>query len=90
MRISGWSSPEPERGKKRARERSTGPGTPDYILTAIDGQITGGGGTDKLGIKIWDVSSGALVYDNQVTCGDSPDGADPCTALAGGNIVIHH
>ena len=78
----------------RAQYKGTGTingaGNFGFLLTAIDGQITGGGGTDKLRIKIWDVSSGALVYDNQVACGDSSDGADPCTALAGGSIVIHH
>jgi hypothetical protein len=31
----------------------------------------------------------ALVYDNQVQCGQLGDDADPCTTLAGGSVVIH-
>lgn len=57
-----------------------------FMLTAIDGDLNGGGGTDKFRIRIWDNNGGGLVYDNQA--GD-PDTADPVTAIGGGNIVIH-
>lgn len=57
-----------------------------FMLTAIDGQLNGGGGTDKFRIKIWDKATEAVVYDNQV---GAPDDADPSTALGGGSIVIH-
>ncbi|MGE0883538.1 MAG: HYR domain-containing protein [Blastocatellales bacterium] len=57
-----------------------------FILTAIDGQINGGGGLDKFRIRIWNNSGGGLVYDNQL---NAPDSADPTTVLGGGNIVIH-
>jgi len=61
-----------------------------FMLTAIDGQLNGGGGTDKFRIKIWDnANGGAPVYDNQVLCADASDNADPCTVLGGGNIIIH-
>ncbi|MBN8249441.1 MAG: PKD domain-containing protein, partial [Verrucomicrobia bacterium] len=63
-------------------------GAGDYAfqLTATDGQAGGGGGTDRLRIKIWNTSGGGVIYDNQP--GD-PDTADAATALGGGSIVVH-
>jgi hypothetical protein len=61
-----------------------GAGNYGFMLTAIDGQISGGGGSDKFRIKIWDGET--IVYDNQI--GDLDD-ADPLTLLGGGSIVIH-
>jgi len=63
-----------------------GAGDYGFLLTAIDGQINGGGGVDKFRIKIWDKTTGTIIYDNQM---DAPDTADPTTAIAGGSIVIH-
>jgi len=60
-------------------------GTFGFMLTAIDGQVAGGGGVDKFRMKIWD-SNGAIVYDNQLGLND--DG-DPTTTLGGGSIVVH-
>lgn len=57
-----------------------------FMLTAIDGQVAGGGGVDKIRVRIWDAATSALVYDNQR--GASPD-ADPTTAITGGSIVVH-
>lgn len=57
-----------------------------FILTAIDGQINGGGGIDKFRIKIWDKATGIIIYDNQMNLADT---ANPTTAIAGGSIVIH-
>jgi len=62
-----------------------GAGEYRFKLTAIDGQINGGGGVDKFRIRIWS-DGGGLVYDNQMS---APDDADPTTAIAGGSIVIH-
>jgi hypothetical protein len=63
-----------------------GAGNFGFILTAIDGQISGGGGADKFRIKIWDKNNGdAVVYDNQMLV---PDTADPTTLLGGGSINI--
>ena len=81
----------------RAQYKGTGTinnaGNYGFILTAIDGAVNGGGGTDKFRIKIWDNGNGGvIVYDNQVpsgSCTDATDTATPCTAIAGGNIVIH-
>jgi len=63
-----------------------GAGDYGFMLTAIDGQIIGGGGTDMFRIKIWDKGSGSIIYDNQIGAADT---ADPTTAIAGGSIVIH-
>lgn len=63
-----------------------GTGSYGSLLTAIDGQISGGGGTDKFRIKIWDKASGNAAYDNQMGQGEDSDAA---TSLGGGSIVIH-
>lgn len=57
-----------------------------FMLTAIDGEINGGGGVDKFRIKIWDKSTGSVIYDNQTGAGDT---GVPTTLVGGGNIVIH-
>jgi hypothetical protein len=57
-----------------------------FFLTAIDGQVNGGGGSDKFRIRIWSDSNGDLVYDNQMS---DPDDADPTTVIRNGSIVIH-
>jgi parallel beta-helix repeat protein len=62
-----------------------GAGNYNFMLTAIDGQVNGGGGVDKFRIKIWD-SSGTIVYDNMPLATDT---SDPTTVLGGGNIMIH-
>jgi len=56
-----------------------------FLVSAVDGQRPGGGGVDKFHIKIWKSSTGAVVYDNQIT---APDDATT-TTLGGGSIVIH-
>jgi hypothetical protein len=64
-----------------------GGGNYGFMLTATDGQISGGGGVDKFRIKIWDKNNGdAVVYDNQMSEGDDSNAG---TALGGGSIVIH-
>jgi len=57
-----------------------------FILTAIDGEISGGGGMDKFRMKITNKTGGGLVYDNLL---NAPDSNDPTTVLGGGSIVIH-
>jgi hypothetical protein len=76
-----------------AKARYQGVGTVNGVagyafqLTAWDGQAAGGGGVDKLRIKIWSQNQGnGVVYDNQM---NAVDGADPTTALGGGSIVIY-
>ncbi len=63
-----------------------GAGDYGFRVSAIDGDVNGGGGVDKFRIKIWNKATSAVVYDNQLGGGDF---ADPTTAIAGGNIVIH-
>lgn len=62
-----------------------GTGSYGFLLTATDGQVSGGGGVDKFRIKIWDTATGSVLYDNQMGQSDS-SGAG--TALGGGSIVI--
>ena len=58
-----------------------------FMLSAVDGEINGGHGTDKFRIKIWDKSNSDLVvYDNQA---ESNDDDAPTTVLGGGRIEIH-
>lgn len=63
-----------------------GSGDDTFLLTAVDGSLSGGSGVDTFRIKIWHTASGAIVYDNQM---GSSDSSDPTTALGGGNIMIH-
>lgn len=63
-----------------------GAGSYGFLLTATDGQITGGGGVDKFRIKIWDKVTGAVVYDNMMGATETDD---PATVLGAGSIVIH-
>ena len=60
-------------------------GTYNFILTAWDGQVSGGGGIDRFRIRIYD-GAGQPIYDNQL---GAPDNDNPTTALGGGSIVIH-
>lgn len=57
-----------------------------FLLTANDGQQNGGGGVDRLRLKIWDKASGDVVYDNQSGADDDAAASD---AIEGGSIVIH-
>ncbi|GAA4418182.1 hypothetical protein GCM10023187_51350 [Nibrella viscosa] len=63
-----------------------GSGYYGFMLTAIDADLTGSGGTDRFRIKIWDKANGdQIVYDNNA---GADDGAEPVTALTSGNIKI--
>lgn len=59
-----------------------------FLLTMTDGKVSGGGGVDRFRIKIWNKSTGAIVYDNVAGGSDDLDGANP-QALGGGSITIH-
>jgi hypothetical protein len=63
-----------------------GAGSYGFMLTTIDGQISGGGGQDKLRIKIWDAATNQLIYDTQL---QAPNHVDPTTIIGGGSIVVH-
>jgi hypothetical protein len=70
-----------------ARAQFKGSGTingqPGYgfMSTAIDGDRLGGNQPDRFRIKIWEVASGVVVYDNQDGTGDA--------AVQGGSVLIH-
>ena len=76
-------------GSAKAQYKGSGSinrtGNYGFLLTAIDGQASGGGGQDKFRIKIWDKATSAIVYDNML---NAPDTADPSTIIGGGAIVI--
>ena len=63
-----------------------GAGSYGFLITAIDGKVGGGGGVDKIRVKIWDTANGRVVYDSQA---GAPDNANPTTAIQGGAIVVH-
>lgn len=57
-----------------------------FLISAIDGAQSGGGGVDKFRIKIWDVDTDTVVFDNQIGAADD---AAATTAITKGSIVIH-
>ncbi|WP_338648207.1 T9SS type A sorting domain-containing protein [Flavobacterium sp. KS-LB2] len=63
-----------------------GSGSFNFMVSAVDGQINGGGGYDKFRIKIW--NSSGVVYDNNIGLSDNSTPTD-ATKLGGGSIVIH-
>jgi PKD repeat protein len=73
-------------GRGQYRGSGTIDGTGDYgfLITAVDGNVTGGDGIDRFRIRIWSKTTGASVYDS----GSGPDDALP-NAIGGGRIVVH-
>ncbi len=57
-----------------------GAGDYGFMLTARDGT------PDTFRIKIWDMATESIVYDNQVGASEI---AEPTTILGGGSIVVH-
>jgi PKD domain len=62
-----------------------GGGSYGFLLTAYDG---GSGGNDRFRIKIWNLTSGSVLYDNRPAAPDDIDTANP-QPIAGGSIQIH-
>jgi VCBS repeat-containing protein len=84
--IYEWLVVSGARAQFKGTGSINGSGNYGFILTAIDGQISGGGGTDKFRIKIWDKNNGDMVvYDNQMLAADD---ATLTTVLGGGSINI--
>lgn len=73
------------RAQFKGRGTVNGAGDYGFLLTAIDGEVSGGG-VDRLRLKVWDHATGTVIYDNQL--GDADD-ASPTTGLGGGSIVVH-
>ena len=84
--VYDWLVISGARGQYKGTGTINGSGNYGFLLTAIDGQLNGGNGTDKFRIKIWDLATSAVVYDNQMGALDDSPAA---TALSGGSIVIH-
>jgi PKD repeat protein len=63
-----------------------GEGSYNFLLTATDGQVVGGGGVDKFRIRI--TGPAGVIYDNVPGGGDGLSDADP-QGLAAGSVVIH-
>ncbi|PYO39628.1 MAG: hypothetical protein DMD29_08270 [Gemmatimonadetes bacterium] len=57
-----------------------------FLVSAVDGDVTGGD-PDTFRMKIWDKSTGVVIYDSEMGSGD---GAPATTVLGGGSIVIHN
>jgi hypothetical protein len=55
-----------------------------FMLTATDGERPGGGGVDRLHLKVW-ASSGGVIYDNEPGVADD---ASATQAIDSGHIVI--
>jgi PKD repeat protein len=61
-----------------------GDGAYGFMISAIDGDSKDN--PDMFRIKIWDLATDAIVYDNQM---GSTEDADPTTVIGGGNIKVH-
>lgn len=84
--IYDWLVVAGVQAKYKGSGTINGKGDYTFMLTAVDGQINGGGGIDKFRIKIWDKASGVTIYDNKMGASDASYEA---TAVSGGSIVIH-
>jgi hypothetical protein len=58
-----------------------------FLLTVVDGGLPGGG-ADRFRLKVWDIATSVIVYDNVLGGSDDMDAANP-TVIASGSIVIH-
>ncbi len=63
-----------------------GQGGYGFMVTVIDGDVFQQPQADKFRIKIWEIGTEVIIYDNQLGADDS---ADPSTALGGGSVQIH-
>ena len=82
------ASPSARSSRVRSRQghgRVNGGGY-SFLLTAVDGQAAGGGGSDAFRLKVW--NGAGVVYDNATSASDDLD-RSPTQPIAAGNIVIH-
>jgi hypothetical protein len=64
-----------------------GAGEFGFLLTATDSDKYAGG-ADKFRIKIWEIATDSIVYDNGLDAPDSLEASNP-QEISGGSIVIH-
>jgi hypothetical protein len=81
-----WLVVSAAHAKYKGEGTINGGGRYGFMLTAVDGNRKDAGAPDEFRIRIWDLSSGTVVYDNKM--GDADD-AISGTWLGGGSIVIH-
>ena len=60
-------------------------GSYGFLLTGFDGKVGGAKLSDKARVKIWNRSTGAIIYDSQM---NATDNAAPTIVLGGGTINI--
>lgn len=84
--VYEWLVVAGSKGQFKGSGTINGAGDYGFMLTATDGQQTGGGGIDRFRMKIWDKTTGTVIYDNQI---GASDGDAPSDAIEGGSIVIH-
>lgn len=81
------------RAQYKGAGRIHGAGNYGFLLTATDGQVTGGGGIDQFRIKIWDRDrQDMIVYDNALGAPEDRTGARPQNLTepnGDGSIAIH-
>ncbi|HSK12269.1 MAG TPA: T9SS type A sorting domain-containing protein, partial [Phnomibacter sp.] len=56
-----------------------------FIMTVIDGDVSGGGGVDRVRMRIFNKNTGQVYYDNQPGSGEADD---PITAVTAGSTVF--
>jgi hypothetical protein len=57
----------------------------EFIVTVIDGNLPGGGGVDRFRVKIWEKTTGIIVYDNQMGASDA---AAPIMPVGPGSDIV--
>jgi hypothetical protein len=84
--VYDWLVVAGSKAQYKGRGTIEGAGTYGFMLTAIDGDAKNNGDADQFRIKIWDIATGAVVYDNKW---GSPEDSDDATTLGAGSIQVH-
>jgi len=70
--VYEWLVVSGARAQYKGTGTINGAGNYGFLLTAIDGQINGGGGTDKFRVKIWDKNNGDTTGTSSQICAEVP------------------
>jgi K(+)-stimulated pyrophosphate-energized sodium pump len=81
-----WLVVSETRGQYKGTGTINGAGNYVFMVTVVDELGEGGRRIKKFRIKIWDKTTGKVVYDNDL---GYPDDILPTTEISGGNIDIH-
>jgi hypothetical protein len=74
------------RGEYAGTGTVNGVGSYNFIVTVIDGSQLTPAQPLLFRLKVWDPTSGTVLYDCQM---GAPDFADPTTPINGGNLTVH-